>query len=223
MTSQLRPVLLVLFLACLWRPAPVAAEVRRCETPSGAVIFTDRKCTDVGATERVPHAGAATAARVYRGGCARNLQDLVFEITTAIDAQDANRLAGVYHWAGMSGTAGYQLWSRLDAIARRPLVDIVPVMPSTPSPPIPTAPAPSAATGITTGDAAPGGWAPPQVPTPTPTSAPAPAPDPQLYPQTSVRRTPVALRIEQTLGSSATPSRTVFGLVRHFGCWWVRL
>src|SRR5688572_27073495 len=161
MTSPLRPVLLVLLLACLWRPAPVAAEVRRCETPSGAVIFTDRKCTDVGATERMPHAGAATAARVYRGGCARNLQDLVFEITTAIDAQDANRLAGVYHWAGMSGTAGYQLWSRLDAIARRPLVDIVPVMPSTPSPPVPALPAVTG-TGTTTADAAHDGLTPTQ-------------------------------------------------------------
>src|SRR5688500_2950938 len=95
MTSQLRPALLVLCLACLWRPVTVSSGVRRCETASGAVIFTDRKCTDVNATERVPQAGAANAARVYRGGCARNLQDLVFEITTAIDAQDANRLAGV--------------------------------------------------------------------------------------------------------------------------------
>lgn len=217
MTSQLRPALLVLLLACLWRPAPVAAEVRRCETPSGAVIFTDRKCTDVNATERVPHAGAAAAARMYRGGCARNLQDLVFEITTAIDAQDANRLAGVYHWPGMSGTAGYQVWSRLDAIARRPLVDIVPVMPATPSTPIPAAP--PGETGMATADAAHDGLASPQAVAP----APSPAPDPQLYPQTSVRRTPVALRIEQTLGTSATPSRTVFGLVRHFGCWWLRL
>jgi hypothetical protein len=216
MTSQLRPALLVLLLACLWRPAPVSAEVRRCETASGAVIFTDRKCTDVNATERVPHAGAA-AARVYRGGCARNLQDLVFEITTAIDAQDANRLAGVYHWPGMSGTTAYQVWSRLDAIARRPLVDIVPVMPSTPSPPAPALPAVTGA-GTTTADAAHDGLTPTQV-----YAAPAPAPDPQLYPQTSVRRTPVALRVEQTLGTSATPSRTVFGLVRHFGCWWVRL
>jgi hypothetical protein len=212
--SPLRPLTAIVLLAALWGLAPPAeAEVRRCVTPTGQTIFTDRKCSDVGATQHVPQAAAAPA-RMYRGGCARNLQELVFEISTAIDARDANRLAGVYHWTGMSGSAGYQVWSRLDAIARRPLVDIVPVMssmavapPAAPTPPTHTgyaAPTTSADAGATTVSA-------------TPTV------DPKLYPQTAVRRTPVALRVEQTLGASATPARTVFGLVRHFGCWWVRL
>jgi hypothetical protein len=153
---------------------------------------------------------------VYRGGCARNLQELVFEISTAIDARDANRLAGVYHWPGMSATAGYQVWTRLDAIARRPLVDIVPVMSSVAVAPPVRPPFVPSATGTatpaptTSGDAASASTAAANV-------------DPQLYPQVGVRRTPVALRVEQTLGTSATPARTVFGLVRHFGCWWVRL
>jgi hypothetical protein len=34
--------------------------------------------------------------------------------------------------------------------------------------------------------------------------------------------TPVAVRIEQTLADSVTPSRTVFGLHRYFGCLWIR-
>ena len=100
----LPPVLSLLVLSAAATPA--AAEVRRCVTPSGQTIFTDRKCGDVGATERLPPAAGAAPSRVYRGGCARNLQELVFEITTAIDTRDANRLAGVYHWAGMSGSAG---------------------------------------------------------------------------------------------------------------------
>ena len=29
--------------------------------------------------------------------------------------------------------------------------------------------------------------------------------------------------LEQTLGNGSTPSRTVFGLRKHLGCWWVRL
>lgn len=211
MTSSLRPVLVALLFALLWRPAaPAMAEVRRCVTASGQTIFTDRKCPDVGATERVPQA-STTTARAYRGGCAHNLQDLVYEISTAIDAQDGNRLAGVYHWTGMSGDAAYQVWSRLDTIAHRPLVDIVPVMPAAPVDP-PLLP-PPVTPPVTTGDAA----------TTLPPSSGSASVDPQLYPQTSVRRTPVALRVEQTLGASATPSRTVFGLVRHFGCWWVRL
>jgi hypothetical protein len=39
------------------------------------------------------------------------------------------------------------------------------------------------------------------------------------------RRTPrprlIGLRVEQTLADSSTPSRTVFGLRRNLGCWWV--
>lgn len=34
--------------------------------------------------------------------------------------------------------------------------------------------------------------------------------------------TPVAVRIEQTLADSITPSQTVFGLHRYFGCLWIR-
>jgi hypothetical protein len=211
MRLPLRPLTPAVLLVLLWLSPQAMAEVRRCVTPTGQTIFTDRKCTDVGATERVPQA-ASTPARVYRGGCARNLQELVFEISAAIDARDANRLASVYHWPGMSGTAGYQVWSRLDTIARRPLVDIVPVIPAAP-PALPDVP-PALPPNATTADAAPSLAA---------TSTPVAPVDPQLYPQTSVRRAPVALRIEQTLGSTATPARTVFGLVRHFGCWWVRL
>lgn len=37
------------------------------------------------------------------------------------------------------------------------------------------------------------------------------------------RPRPVGLRIEQTLGSAATPARTVFGLRRQYGCFWITL
>ena len=33
----------------------------------------------------------------------------------------------------------------------------------------------------------------------------------------------VGLRVEQTLADGNTPSRTVFGVRKHLGCWWVRL
>jgi hypothetical protein len=189
-----------------------AAEVRRCVTPGGQEIFTDRQCDDVGATQSVPHEQAkAAGARARVGGCARSLEDLVFEMTTAIDAHDANRLAGIYHWAGLSSEAGYQIWSRLDAIANRPLVDIVPVMPNSSPPP------PAVKDGSESGTSNDAGNA-----IPTPQTTRRETSDAELYPQTAVRRTPVALRVEQTLGNSATPSRTVFGLMRHFDCWWVR-
>ncbi|MEO7258556.1 MAG: hypothetical protein ABIW35_03270 [Luteimonas sp.] len=161
---------------------PVQAEVRRCAAPDGTTVFTDRRCQDVGAVARVPRDARSAGARLYRSTCSRNLQDLVYELTTAIDSRDVNRLAGVYHWAGMSSSTGYAVMGRLDAIVQRPLVDIVPISPAS-----------------------------------------AAGEDGDYYPQTAVRRAPVALRIEQTLANGSTPSRTVLGLRRYFGCWWVQL
>ena len=215
----LRCLILALLAAAAWWPAHADAQVRRCTGADGNPVYTDRPCEYIGAVERVPHAlaGLAMSARRY-GGCARNVRDLVYEMTAAFDARDANRLAGVVHWAGMSTRTAYGLMGRLDALAKRPLMDIVPVYARVYAP----APASGNAAGdvsvpfsleghgqdVADGDAA----------------APAPDPDPDYYPQQSLRRgPPVALRIEQTLADGATPTRSVFGLQRHMGCWWIRL
>src|SRR5688572_26864161 len=165
----------VFVVACAlaaWWPQAAHADVRRCVTASGQTIFTDRKCDEVDAVERLPRENsAASGAKYHRGGgCARTLQDLVFEMTTAIDGRDANRLAAIYHWPGTSSGVGYQIWTRLDAIANRPLVDIVPVLPA-------IRPLPEPVTGnspATSNDASPLPLAPPA--------------DPGLYPQTTIRR-----------------------------------
>ena len=172
--------LLLLALAC----PGLHAQVRRCTTPEGIDVYTDRRCTDIGATERKPapppaSPGVGGSARFYRG-CARNLQDLAYELTTALDSHDVNRLAGVVDWAGMSGNAAYAVMDRLAVIADRPLVGLTPVYPAEDG-----------------GDAG-------------------------YYPQETVRRAPVALRVEQTLANGSTPSHVVFGLRRYFGCWWLR-
>jgi hypothetical protein len=157
------------------------AQVRRCTATNGTTVFTDRRCQDIGAVEHVPRASAAIGARLYRSACARSLQDLVYELASAIDSRDVNRLAGVYQWTGVSTGTGYALMQRLDAIAQRPLVDIAPVYAASPE----------------GGD--------------------------DYFPQTTVRRRPIGLRLEQTLANGSTPSRTVLGLRRSFGCWWVSL
>ncbi|CAN5624286.1 hypothetical protein BH23PSE2_BH23PSE2_10070 [soil metagenome] len=190
------PVLLLCLLSFgvgLHWSGPVEAQVRRCTMADGHTLHTDRRCEDLGATERVPRDQASALSRLpYRGGCARQLQDLIFEVTTAIDAQDANRLASVYHWPGLSSRAGYAVVGRLEAIARRPLVDIRTLAPAPPA-------------------AEPG------------FGADASMHDGDDYSQTTARRTPVGLRLEQTLTDGVTPSRTTFGLRRHMGCWWVSL
>ena len=170
-------------------PATAArAEVHRCTTPNGESVYTDKSCSAIGAIDRLPRtqAGPAGASRLYRSSCSRTLQDLVYELTSAIDSRDVNRLAGVYDWAGMSSTRANDVMDRLDAIAQRPLVDVLPVMPRAPD---------EDGTLV----------------------------DGEYYPQDAVRRAPVGLRLEQTIGKSATPSRTVLGLRRYMDCWWVRL
>ena len=180
--------------------APAAADVRHCVLPDGQSVFTDRGCAEVGGveqTEQRPVVGNVEKKRAP--GCARNIDDLLFEMNTAFGAHDANRLAGVYHWAGMSGSSAYRVMERLDAIVQRPLVDIVPVMPED---------------------------------EPAPVAGPAPSypafADAELHavaaeaPMVPPPRVPVAVRVEQTQENGITPSRTVFGLQKHFGCWWIK-
>jgi len=222
--------------ALLLHSSPAQAQIRRCTDARGNSVYTDRDCASAGGVDRLPRGAAPAQQTPYTGGCARNLRDLVGQITSAIDAHDGNKLAAVYHWAGMSDDRAYAVIERLDAIAQRPLLDIAPVMPSVPEPdavpgawttlppaapnaalaplpPItPSAPAglgrPAGMSGEQTAQAAPAGETATQ-------AAAAPAPVPH-------RRAPVALRLEQTLGNGVTPSRTVFGLTRHYGCWWIK-
>lgn len=125
------------FVACLVafaiRGQPCQADarqapVRQCIGAQGQTIFTDRSCAAIDAAEtslrsRSPAVGLA---RPYRGGCARDLDALSHEVASAIDLQDANRLAGSYHWVGMDTRNGYRVMARLEALVRRPLLDIAP-------------------------------------------------------------------------------------------------
>jgi hypothetical protein len=220
---MMRPRLLLfclsLMIAALWsRPETAVAQVNRCTTNSGATVYTDRPCSAIGASERLPRGAARLGTGARRVGCARNLQDLMYEITSSVDQRDVNRLGAVYHWVGMSPEGGNRVLDRLQAIVDRPLVDIVVIrsagtfasaprqepdmQPSAAASPFaPASPTSGATTALSTvGDA----------------SSPTPPPR---------RRAggPVGLRLEQTLRNSATPSRTVLGLRRHLDCWWVVL
>lgn len=182
----------------LWLAAPeLRAEVRHCVTADGRSVFTDRECHLIGATEQP---GTPADRRTLRpAGCARTVQELSFELTMAIDAHDTHRLANVYHWTGMTTRSAHEAWQRLDAIAQRFLADIVPItrdspMPSNPSPRVLESASADGPTG----------------------------PMPAVIPASPMRRTTVALRLEQTEGDSMRPAPTTLDLVRHFDCWWVR-
>lgn len=186
----LLPTLLAL-VANAW-PHAAGAQVRRCASPTGELIYTDRECRSIGATDRLLRVPPVHAGSAYRGGCSRQLSDLVYGLTAAIGAGDVNRLALYYDWTGMSTRQAYAVMGRLEGVAQRPLVDVLPVYPSPP---------PILSEDGSVLDANTDGY----------------------YPQTVRRGAPVALRVEQTFGDQYTPSRTIFGLRRRMGCWWVRL
>lgn len=106
-----------------------SAQVRRCELPDGQTVYTDRRCDAIGATERRTPPPGQAQLRSHRAACPRTLRDLYFEVGAAFESRDVNRLAGVYHWTGMSTRQGYDLMRRLQALVDRPFVDIQPIWP----------------------------------------------------------------------------------------------
>lgn len=194
----MRPFLLTFCLlgaALCFVPSPAHAQkVRRCTSIGGEAVYTDKRCEDIGAMDRLPRAAPADASgsSQYRSGCSRTLSDLVHQITAAIDNKDVNRLASVYQWTGVSNASANSILNRLEAIVQRPLVDIVPIRPR--PPPIVDE------NGVVIDENSDG-----------------------YYPQTTIRQRPVGLRLEQTLANGSTPSQTVFGLHRSYNCFWISL
>lgn len=217
---RIRPLatLCLLLLAGLFA-LPASAQIRRCTTADGGHVYTDRECKDVGAVERQPRQ-AGQSGRLIRRDCSRNVQDLVFEMTAAIDNRDVNRLAGIYHWPGTSSRGAHAIMQRLDAVVQRPLVDIRPVqapepVASAPPPPVALAWRPTAGVAARAAETGPAA-----------ASADAELPDEvraAAARNLSTRRAPVGLVVDQTVRDRITPLQTVFSLRRHLDCWWVSL
>ncbi|MCW5582149.1 MAG: hypothetical protein KIS72_12480 [Luteimonas sp.] len=215
---RIRPLatLCLLLVAGLSMPA-ASAQIRRCSTADGGHVYTDRECKDIGAIERQPRQAIGQGSRLIRRDCSRNVQDLVFEMTAAIDNRDVNRLAGIYHWPGTSSRGAYGIMQRLDAIVRRPLIDITPVQAPEPV----TAPSPPPAALAWRPSA---GTAARPAPSATPTDAELPD---EVHAAAArnlnTRRAPVGLVVDQTVPDRISPLQTVFSLRRHLDCWWVSL
>ncbi|MEO5962071.1 MAG: hypothetical protein ABIP87_01395 [Thermomonas sp.] len=169
------------------------AQVRRCTTGDGTLVYTDRQCADIGATERLASIGITgiTGSHFYRG-CARSVQDLAYSVGNAIQVGDVNQLAGLYDFSGTSTANGYRLMDRLGAIVKRPLVDVQPMYTGGYDP------YSGPYSGVVEFDE-----------------------DGSIIQRPAVKPKLVGLRVEQTLGNSSTPARTVFGLRKNMGCWWV--
>ncbi|KRG69482.1 hypothetical protein ABB27_06420 [Stenotrophomonas terrae] len=188
-----------------------AQQVNRCTNSQGQTVYGDKPCEVMGARARLlPNARTAGGSGLYRDSCARRLSELVAQIQSAADARDPNRLSGIYLWNGLSNAAATRVMDRLDEIVQRPLVDIAPVFPEEPA----YVPAPTEPFTYTDG---------------TPVDATQDGgnnADPQVHVITNVRtgpRRPIALRLEQTLPRSATPTRTILHLRRQYNCFWITL
>lgn len=128
---------LLLFFSCLaipgWQAVQAQSAIHRCIGSDGGVIFTDRPCADMHASERAIAAPATavkttttpvSGVKIFARSCAHSPDDLLFGVRLALEAHDVNRLAEFYHWTGMSTAAAYQLLDRLGSFSRRPLMDV---------------------------------------------------------------------------------------------------
>ena len=68
--------------------------------------------------------GAISLGGVARDDCLRRTDTLLFELRAAIEAQNVNRLASVYDWAGKDTGAAAAILDRLAKIASRPLASV---------------------------------------------------------------------------------------------------
>ncbi|WP_017916494.1 DUF4124 domain-containing protein [Xanthomonas sacchari] len=197
----------MLLLLCLWGLATpaMAQRVNRCTGSDGTTVFSDRRCEDLGAIDRLPPPVApgnvGSAARgLAPPQCVRRLSVLVQQIRSAVDARDVNRLSALYWWNGVSDDGAQRIFDRLEAIVRRPLVAIVPVLPDTVGTTAPAAGTSSTAAPATTATSAAGDADGGEAPS---------------------RPHPTGLRLQQTLAGSITPASTVLDLRRQYDCFWI--
>jgi hypothetical protein len=198
----------ILLLLCLCAAPAAAQKINRCTGADGSTVFSDRRCEDLGAIDRLPpraapSAGSEGASGLYRPQCVRRLSELAQQIRGAVDARDVNRLSTLYWWNGVSDEAARRILDRLDAITQRPLVAIVPVVPEPAAlpPPMPDALL--------------------QIHPATPDTVPARAPADPGTSDAPPRARATGLRLEQTLGGGATPTSTVLSLRRQYNCFWI--
>jgi hypothetical protein len=202
------PILLALLMPVLALPAPLqetagarqdvvtADGLRRCVGPDGVPIFTDRRCVDLQAADAVakaePEQPGVKIIRVR--SCARNQDDLLMGVRSALETHDPNRLADYYHWTGMDSVQGYRLLDRLASFSARPLVDVQLVRSPEPA----ETPAVALATDVLNGA--------------DPLSAPV-----------HHARIATLLRVDQMRGEANIASETTyFHLLNNAGCWWMQ-
>ena len=188
---------IVLLLTCaLCLPAPASAQpqrVNRCTNAQGQTVFTDRRCDALGASERMP---ARTPTVGNTGIYRAGCARRLSELTGQI--RDAVSQQDVNRLSSI------YLWSNVSNATASHIIGRLEAVVQRPlvdiAPVYPSYDENAAVQAATLGSDG----------QPLPVAAPN-------------RPRPVGLRLEQTLGNTATPARTVFGLHRQYGCFWITL
>ena len=108
-------------------PAWAGDEIQRCVDPQGVSIYTDQPCSVFGAQGRVPVAEPTPPEiepGVIRSDCARKYDTLLFDVRRAIESDNVNALAGLYHWVGVRGGGAVHVMNRLEDLTERPMASV---------------------------------------------------------------------------------------------------
>lgn len=196
------PLLAALLGLLLAASSPVAAQqsgtssVYKCISGRGVVAYTDRPCEELQMAPAMGKPGAAQAGALHIH-CSRTLQELMSQMSYALQTRDPNRIAELYHWAGVSSRTGYAVMDRLARLGERQVIGIEPVFRELAPPPPPLGP-----DGL-----------PLSVLERSALAEPVP----------HARRVPSGLRIQAMVGNQGMADTMQFGLRKHFGCWWITL
>lgn len=111
--------------------------IRRCISPEGVSIYTDQPCANFNAVDRKPQPTAGSTSiensGFARSDCVRRTDTLLFDLRQALESDNINKLAGLYHWPGTSGRGARGIMDRLERLSARPLASVELVYPdSTP-------------------------------------------------------------------------------------------
>ena len=150
------------------------------------------------------------------------MQELIYEITTAIDTRDVNRLGAVYHWVGLNAASGDSILDRLQTVVDRPLVDIVPLRAA--SAPIVADRRHRAADRARRRGSGTAATAsnPPTIARNAETNGGETSGNEAPVSRPPARRAPVGLRLYRP-GKSDTRRRPRSVLRKHLDCWWITL
>jgi hypothetical protein len=137
-------------LPCLaFAAAPLAAEegyaIRRCTSPDGGIVYTDRACASFNATDRLPPPGSRDHARggraivsaqgVQSAGtrpeCPASPSALVTSLGAAWQSHDVNRVAGLVDWRGTGSGTAHRVLRQLRAALEEEAIDIALEAPAT--------------------------------------------------------------------------------------------